>query len=357
MDAAGNSYRDRIRGVLIGTAVGDSVGLPAEGMSRRRIGKRFGEGWRHRLLLGRGMVSDDTEQTVFVAQSLLAHPDSPDRFARRMGWCLRLWISALPAGVGFGTLRATLRLWLGFPPSRSGVFSAGNGAAMRVAPIGARFWRDPERLDRYVRACTSLTHTDPRALVGARAVARLVASGVGSSPNERPDREFFVGALRDCGPDDAEWIELVSVLADADRQGLSVQQLSERLGCGSGVTGYVYRTVPVAAYAWLRHFGDFERSLESVLDCGGDTDTTGAIVGALAGGVVGVTGIPKRWVDGIMDWPRGVPLLLRLGQRLAANEDSPSSPVRYFWPAVPARNLLFLIVVLLHGLRRLLPPY
>jgi ADP-ribosylglycohydrolase len=303
------------------------------------------------------MLSDDTEQTVFVAQSLLAHPDSPDRFARRLGWCLRWWIASLPAGVGFGTLRATVRLWLGFAPSRSGVFTAGNGPAMRVAPIGALFWRDPEELERYVRACTVLTHTDPRALVGARAVARLVASGIGSLPNERPDRELFLGTLRDCGPDDKEWIELVSILADADRQGLSVPQLADRLGCGSGVTGYVYRTVPVAAYAWLRHFGDFEQSLESVLDCGGDTDTTGAIVGALAGSVVGAAGIPGRWVDGILDWPRGVPLLLRLSDRLAASAASPASPVRYFWPAVPARNLLFLIVVLVHGLRRLLPPY
>ena len=121
----------------------------------------------------------------------------------------------------------------------------------------------------------------------------------------------------------------------------------------------MYHTVPVAAYAWFRHFGDFEKTLTSVLDCGGDTDTAGAIVGALAGAVVGDEGIPRRWIDGIVDWPRGPKLLLAVADRLAAvgaNAKS-VSPVRYFWPAVPLRNLLYLIVVLLHGLRRLAPPY
>ncbi len=85
------------------------------------------------------MVSDDTDHTVFVAQSLLAHPDSPERFAGRLAWCLRLWLLTLPAGVGFATLRSILRLWIGMSPSRSGVYSAGNGPAMRAAPIGAFF--------------------------------------------------------------------------------------------------------------------------------------------------------------------------------------------------------------------------
>jgi hypothetical protein len=53
---------------------------------------------------------------------------------RRTGACwilarrLRGWLAAMPAAVGFGTLRAILKLWMGFPPSRSGVRSAGNGA-------------------------------------------------------------------------------------------------------------------------------------------------------------------------------------------------------------------------------------
>jgi ADP-ribosylglycohydrolase len=122
--------------VLLGTAVGDSIGLPAEGLSPARAARLFPDRWRQRLILGSGLVSDDTEHTVFVAQSLLAHPESANRFARRLAWCLRLWLMSLPPGIGLATLRSILRLWIGIPPDRSGVFSAGNGAAMRSAPFG-----------------------------------------------------------------------------------------------------------------------------------------------------------------------------------------------------------------------------
>ncbi len=96
-----------------------------------------------------------------------------------------------------------------------------------------------------------------------------------------------------------------------------------------------------------------------MLDCGGDTDTTGAIVGALAGIVVGEAGIPADWRAGVIDWPRSLSLLRTLAQRLAvaATTGQPLAPVRYFWPVIPIRNLLFLIIVLGHGFRRLLPPY
>ncbi len=349
----------RIRGTLLGTAVGDALGLPSEGISRRRAKKLFKGRWRHRLVLNRGMISDDTEHTLFVAQSLIAHATSLDRFQRRLAWSLRWWLVSLPAGVGFATLRAILRLWIGFRPSRSGVASAGNGPAMRVAPIGALFAESPSRLDEFVTAATRITHTDSRALTGAKAIALVVAWTVRDDLTERPSLDDFVNLLLSAGPDDAEWRQLLDAIAQAHRQEETVEEFAADLGLQAGVTGYVYHTVPVAAYAWFRHFGDFEKTLTSVLDCGGDTDTTGAIVGAMAGAVVGDGGIPRHWIDGIVDWPRGAKLLLAVADRLAAVGAGEQSvaPVRYFWPVVPLRNLLFLIVVLLHGLRRLAPPY
>ncbi|MHC4099825.1 MAG: ADP-ribosylglycohydrolase family protein [Planctomycetota bacterium] len=357
--------RNRFRGVLLGTAVGDSIGLPAEGLSRRRAARLFPGRWRQRLLPGSGLVSDDTEHTVFVAQSLLAHPEAPSRFLRRLAWCLRLWLVSLPAGIGFATLRSILRLWVGFPPHCSGVRSAGNGPAMRAAPIGAFFADRPPELDAYVSASTRLTHTDPRAFTGARAVALLVAWCVRDAPVDRPDPQGFAELLRDAG-DDQEWRTVVDAVAEAARRDLTVDELAGSLGPSGKVSGYIYHTVPVAAYGWYRHFGDFEKTLTAVLDCGGDTDTTGAIVGALAGAVVGDEGIPGDWVSGLRDWPRGTKLLLEIadrldatagGQREAATSSAHPGPVRYFWPALAPRNLLLLVFVLLHGLRRLAPPY
>ena len=353
------SIRDRFRGVILGTAVGDALGLPAEGISRRRAQKLFKGRWRHRLLINRGMVSDDTDHTVMVAQSLLAHPDSVDLFTRRLSWYLRWWLLSLPAGIGFATLRSIIRLWAGMSPSRSGVRSAGIGPAMRSAPLGAFFAFVPDQLDDYLRASTRITHTDPRALTGAKAVAYLTAWSIRENLTERPGLEDFSNVLRSMSSQDEEWAHLVSLISTAYRQHHSVDQFAEALGLFNGVTGYVYHTVPVAVYAWYKHFGDFEQTLSAVLNCGGDTDTSGAIAGALAGAVVGQQGIPIDWLEGISEWPRGPNLLKQIADGLAEQCQlrTARSPVRYFWPGLVLRNVFFLAVVLLHGFRRLAPPY
>jgi ADP-ribosylglycohydrolase len=304
-------------------------------------------------------MSDDTEHTIFVAQGLLRHPDAPEQFARGLGWQLRGWLLALPAGIGFATLRAILKLSLGFPPNRSGVYSAGNGPAMRVAIIGAVFAHDSPRRAAYVTASTRITHTDPKALTGATAIAELSAWIVREGLTQRPPLEPFLALLRGCGMDDRDWQTRVDAIERAAQADQTVAKLAESLGLETGVSGYIYHTVPVVAYAWFRHCGDFRQTLIAVLDCGGDTDTTGAIVGALAGATVGEAGIPAEWQAGIADWPRSLRLLQTLADRLTTGltTGQASVPVRYCWPAIPLRNLIFLLIVLAHGFRRLLPPY
>lgn len=350
---------DRFRGMILGTAVGDALGLPAEGLSRSRVHKLFKGGWRHRFFMNRGMVSDDTDHTVFVCQCLLAHPESTEAFARRLAWCLRFWLLSLPAGIGLATLRSIFKLWAGFSPKHSGVYSAGNGPAMRAAPMGAFFCHSPEKLDEVVRASTILSHTDPKALIGAKAIAHLTARIVRDDSGKRPDLEQVLHILRHVGPDDSSWLDMVDVICAGLRQDLSVEHFVESIGQSRGISGYIFHTVPVAIYAWYRHFGNFRQTLEAVLDCGGDTDTVGAIVGALAGASAGSRAIPEPWVQGIRDWPRGTAFLVELADRLAtaSRGQGPSLPVRYFWPGILVRNLFFMVIVLLHGLRRLLPPY
>lgn len=340
-------------GVLLGTAVGDALGLPAEGLSRQRIERRWGGEWRHRFLFGRGMISDDTEHTLFVAQALLRHPEEPAAFQRCLAWKLRGWLLGLPAGIGWATLRAILKLWLGFPPHRSGVWSAGNGPAMRSAVLGAYFADDPEKRRKFVRASTRLTHLDPRAETAAQAVADAAASAAGQGPSAG-----WLASLPGAGGDEA-WRRLCEQLREALAASRSVQEFAEALGLSQGVTGYAYHTVPVALYAWARHAGDFHAGLTAALNCGGDTDTVGAIAGALLGAQVGPQGIPAAWLEGVGDWPRSTPLLNQVARTLSARKGaSPGAgPVRYCWPALLPRNTVFLAAVLAHGLRRLAPPY
>jgi ADP-ribosyl-[dinitrogen reductase] hydrolase len=341
-------------GVLLGTAVGDSLGLPAEGMSRQRIRLRWGGRWRHRFLFGRGMVSDDTEHTMFVAQALLAHPDDPIAFQRCLAWKLQFWSLGMPAGIGLATLKAILKLWVGISPSRSGVWSAGNGPAMRSAIIGVYFADDPDKRNTFVSASTRLTHTDPKAETAALAVAEAASWAV----NQNETIEQWLKPLPNLGHD-KEWAVICRKLTDALASAKSVEEFANLLGLQSGATGYAYHSVPVALYAWLHDRNDFRRALESALDCGGDTDTVGAIVGAIMGAHVGKEGIPREMIIGISEWPRSVSLLEQIAGKLAQQKETGRAlgPVRYFWPGLILRNLIFLVVVLIHGFRRLAPPY
>jgi len=350
-----------IAGALLGTLVGDALGLPREGLSRERAEKRFGGApLRHRLVLGRGLGSDDTEHACMVAQALLAKPEDAGAFARSLAWRLRGWLLSLPAGLGSATLRATVRLWLGFSPERSGVASAGNGPAMRAPLLGVCLAYQPERLEAFVRASSLLTHRDTLAEEGARVVALAAAHAA---------RQAAAGAevdaprlLRQFDETEStpELREALCTMGTFLERGASVEELADVLGLARGVTGYTPHTVPVALYAWLRHPGDFRAALEAVILLGGDTDSTGAIVGALVGATVGPSGIPGEWLSGLVEWPRSVGWMERLAVRLSAQFPSGgelrrSGPQPLFWPGLMLRNVVFLLIVLGHGFRRLIP--
>src|SRR4051812_43507445 len=153
---------DRLAGVLLGTALGDALGLPAEGMSAAAIARRFGRVNRFRLLDGTGYVSDDAEHSALVAESLIAHPEDAYACAAAFRGALLHWFLRLPWGIGGATLRACLRMLAG--RTESGVSSAGNGAAMRAAVIGVFFRDRPDHRRPFGEAIARVTHTDPRAV-------------------------------------------------------------------------------------------------------------------------------------------------------------------------------------------------
>jgi ADP-ribosylglycohydrolase len=354
---------DSIAGVILGTAVGDALGLPREGLSRRRARRLFGDPpLHHRFLFRRGMTSDDTEHTCMVGQALLRAPGDAEAFARSLAWKLRFWLLGLPAGTGRATLQAVLKLWLGFPPKYSGVYSAGNGPAMRAALLGVCLGDDIERLRAYVRASTRLTHTDPRAERGALLVALAARHGAAHGP-EGVQGETFWQEAHEAIPDrDDKLAKLLDQFGVALQRQAPAAELADALGLQRGVSGYIYHTVPMALYCWLRHPGDFRQAVEEVIALGGDADSTGAVVGAIAGATVGAAGIPEPWLRGLWEWPRSVAWMRALAERLQAQfraegESAGRGPLPLFWPGLLPRNLLFLGVVLAHVFRRLLPPY
>jgi ADP-ribosylglycohydrolase len=205
-------------------------------------------------------------------------------------------------------------------------------------------------------ASSGLTHRGWQAEIAALAVAESTALTVRTQ--KHPETEDVLKMLRAIS-NEAEWQSILSRIESSLISKHSVSEFARHLGLEKGVTGYALHVVPVALYAWLRHSVDFRSGMIEVLEAGGDTDTTGAIFGALAGGSVGERGIPQDWLDSVSEWPRSHSFMRQIASRLADQHSSmsPLGPLRYFWPGLLLRNVFFLIVVLLHGLRRLAPPY
>ncbi|MEN6373125.1 MAG: ADP-ribosylglycohydrolase family protein [Armatimonadota bacterium] len=340
-------------GCILGTAVGDAIGLPVEGLSRKRQKRVFPKLDGYRFFFGRGMISDDTEHTCMVAQSIIESVGDCDAFTKCFASRLKRWLIMLPAGAGMATVKSALRLLIGTSPSRSGVFSAGNGPAMRSAIIGVCYGDDLKKMRDLVRASTRITHTDPKAEYGAFAVALAAYLSAQGEANPRDYLHMLVGLL---GDESEEFINLVTAAVESSELGATTEEFATGMGLERGVSGYVYSTVPVALYAWFRNLNDYRAAVLDVIHCGGDTDTTAAIVGGIIGAGVGKDGIPVDWLSGIVEWPRSVLWMENLGTRLVkalSNNEKQSAP-KLSALGLLARNVFFLVIVLLHGFRRLL---
>lgn len=330
---------DRLTGTLLGTAVGDALGLPGEGMTGPDIRRRWGKLDRYRLLGPVGFVSDDTEQSALVAQALARRPSDPVLCADDFRRALVGWFWRLPWGVGLATVRASVRATLGLRPS--GVLSAGNGAAMRSAVVGVYFREDAGRRRSFAEALARVTHLDERAVQAAVFVADTAAA---AADGLAPDAALGAGAAGVREPELAAALAKAKGLAGA-RAG--VEAAAEALG----TTGYSVHTAAFAYFLFSRFGSDPRACLVETASAGGDTDSIGAVVGGWLGALHGASGLPQDLVAGLAGGPFGRRHLERLGAALALK----TSPPGYFWPLAMARNLALMPVILAHGFYRLLP--
>lgn len=350
---------DAIEGCLFGTAVGDALGLSFEGLSRRRLQKLSPNLSRYHFLLNKGMCSDDTEHTCLVAAALVRANGEVDIFQKSFAQHLRVWFLGLPAGIGWASLRSCLRLLVGFSPSKSGVFSAGNAPAMRVALLGICYGGQAEKLTHYVNAATVISHSDKKAYYAALSIA--VAAYLSTKQATITPANYCTAIQPYLQEDEAgkalfQLIKKVCNSVDSDEK---TTDFACSLGLEQGITGYSYHTVPLALHCWLTHQDDYHAGVVEIIRCGGDTDTCAAIVGALIGARVGRQGIPSTLIDNLYEFPRSIKWLERLSlcvyQHVTEHKKvkPPSAP----YPFILLRNIFFMVVVLIHGLRRLLPPY
>jgi ADP-ribosylglycohydrolase len=169
-----------------------------------------------------------------------------------------------------------------------GLGSMGNGSAMRVGPLGAYFADDAKRLVKEAVCSAVVTHAHPDGQAGAIAVAAAAGWAVRGG-GAAADLFDVVLAATPSGPT-RDGIELVAGLP------LDSDPLSVVLEVGAGLNTVCADTVPYCVWVFARHLGDYSETLWTTVSVPGDRDTTCAIVGGLAGALVGHEGIPDEWL-------------------------------------------------------------
>lgn len=348
---------DNIYGCILGCAIGDALGLPLEGLSKRRQRKLFKKLTKYHMVLGKGLCSDDTDHICFTAEALIESAGDEKRFRKVLAKKFKLWVLTLPAGIGKATLVSGLKLLIGFPVEKAGVFSAGNGPAMRSPIIGVSYGADIEKMKELVKISTKMTHSDPKAELGAQIVA--YAAYLNTQNNNIDPVQF----IKDCQDHfiekEDDIFKLLKKIPDSLNNKDSTEKYAESIGLSKGVTGYINYTVAVVIYCWLNNSNSPQKALEEVIRCGGDTDTTAAILGAIIGAKIGPEGFPPEWRNNLIEWPRTVVWMKNLSQSF---EISLRQKKAVNYTKVPflmnlLRNLCFIVIIFAHLVRRMLPPY
>jgi len=287
--------RDRFKGALVGCAVGDALGAPVEGMGAAAINDVYGRVTDFiDARFGAGRITDDTQMTIVLAQAIL----ELGKFdSEHTGFKFGGWMAASEAGIkearGVGmACQAACRNLSENPGEPSGVDSAGCGAAMRVSPIGLRYFHDRKALFRAAVDQALLTHTDPRAIAGSVAVASAVAAGITDEGDlDRPElaRALSKAVEKVDKPTSVKIAGLSDYLDASPAEGFAY----------TGTGGIASETVAAALFAFLRSPYDLEETVVTAVNAGGDTDSIGAIAGAISGSFNGLGAIPARWRDNV----------------------------------------------------------
>jgi len=320
------SLQDRIRGSLIGGAIGDALGYPVEFMGVKQIVHHFGERGITRFSLdhnGKAVVSDDTQMTLFTANGLLN--------AIRLGiapkygickayieWLLtqtgekskkfnNCWISDIPElntrrAPGTTCMSALDAIYRGREPQNN---SKGCGGVMRVAPIplyaAVKGRMSLEEADRLAGDAAEITHLHPLGYIPAALTSHIIYRlALDPEPTQESMKRYIregvemMRKLYDPTPKEVEF------MADLTEEAIihafnDKSDLENVISLGEGWTGE--EALAIALNCALKHFDNFEKAMIAAVNHDGDSDSTGAICGNILGAAVGYEAIPQFYKD------------------------------------------------------------
>jgi poly(ADP-ribose) glycohydrolase ARH3 len=297
--------RDRFEGCLLGLAIGDALGAKFEAQSAEAI--------RARIPTVEALIeypkeeiwyTDDAQMAIGVAETLAEHGRIVEEHlcrafvanyvpSRGYGRGARAVLEAMEDGRNYREVAQRY-----FPGG-----SYGNGAAMRVAPVGLLFRDDHRRLWEEARASALPTHLHPLGIEGAQ----ILALGVSiCSHAGRLDAVEFLNDLENA----CESNEYRAKLSESKR----VRSSDELAVLGNRIEAL--HSVPTAIASFALTPESFEETVGNVIFLGGDTDTMAAMAGALSGAYLGAGKLPARLVNLLESSPKGRDYIKELAAKL-----------------------------------------
>jgi poly(ADP-ribose) glycohydrolase ARH3 len=288
--AATDSWRSRVRGSLLLAACADAIGSAFEG---------------HRDLDPETVAAavdqpeaplqwtDDTAQMLVLAEHLGAGRGRIDMDALAAAFSAA-WASEPQRGYGPGAAKMLVQIGAGTPwqlaarAAFNGAGSLGNGAAMRVAPIGLLPGRSLDAVAAAAVTSALVSHVHPEGIDGAVAQALAVAIAANTPRMQRPQANEIIAQITARTATTAFAAELLAIPALLDGPASAI---SERYRCDATALG----AVPAAIAVSLRYPDDPVAAVKEAIGLGGDTDTIAAMTAAICGAHCGEDAVPASW--------------------------------------------------------------
>lgn len=300
--------KERFLGAILGCAVGDALGAPYEGKPRRYLKELANLADEYEKMSGYplGQYTDDTQMTLKLCESIISRSkiegkDVADRFSL-------LWRSNSIIGEGASCRDAMMNIiarnadWdeAGTEEGR-----AGNGAAMRVSPVGLFDSDDLSALKDDAITQAMITHRDKRAKAGAVAVAAAIYYCIHNKDIEpHAFLDFIIELTSEISDEFSEALRELKGIIDLSEDEAFINIASRGVkddNPSSGITPFVIQTVLASFYHFLKSPDDWKKSVEGALGFGGDTDTTASITSAISGCYNGYHAIPRNLIEDLKD--------------------------------------------------------
>lgn len=321
------TWATRVRGSLLLSACGDALGAPFEGAAR--VDPTEVDQWLDDPAAALRWT-DDTALTLVLAGHLARRNGTVDE-GELAGEFAAEWAREPDRGYGPGAAQVLGQITDGFPWSQAatqlfdGAGSFGNGAAMRVAPVGLVPGLGLSAVAGRARRTAVLTHAHPLGQDGAVVQAVAVALAARTPQLGTLDAGEFlahVGAHAATG----EFRGALQRVGAVVRRGAAPAQVAAQLGNDVSALG----SVPAALAAFLARPDDARDAIRFAICVGGDTDTIAAMTGALCGARLGAATLPRRWARRLEAVERATALAAALARLPASTgQDSRSRQVPF----------------------------